>query len=170
MRRRILQLIVIPAVILAGGCSQESSSETKRVGGCSSDTVSLDMDIELADCGGPTPVRLSILSVGPADGETYREAASGLAALLTRMGVGICSRPQLVIITDGPCWPSHRIDFRLEKGSEKRFGEIRSALEGGSLAGARPVGERPDDFGLFFVQAGIGSTDRWTLWYGRRPR
>lgn len=161
---------MIPALILAAGCSQESSSGTKRVGGCSSDTVSLDMDIELAECAGPTPVRLSILSVEPAGTETYRDAAAGLASLLARMGIGVCSRPQLVIVTDGPCWPSHRIDFRLERGSEERFEEIKAALEGGTLAGARPVEKRPDDFGRFFVQAGFGSTDRWTLWYGRRPR
>jgi hypothetical protein len=167
MRDLIIPLIIAAIALTAASCGDEGSSQTKKVGGCSSDTLAVGVSVELAGCAGPSPVRLSILSVEPAGEDTYREAASGLVAMLSGMGVGICEQPRLIVITDGPCWPAYRIDLRLEKGSEKRFGEIRDALEKGSLAGSRPVEKRPDDYGIFFVQAGVGSSDRWTLWYYR---
>ena len=151
--------------MLLGACAGNSRSQSTRVGGCSADTFSLEIDVDLSCGDALSPVRISILSVKRERDETYRSAASGLVALLNSMGVGICSVPQLVVISEGPCWPRHRIDFRLEKGSEKSFPEIRSALSGGTLAGLRPSEERPEGYGRFFIQAGVGSTDRWTLWY-----
>jgi hypothetical protein len=167
MRNFMIPLAIAAIAFASASCGDEGSSQTKKVGGCSSDTLALGMSVELAGCEELSAVRLSILSVEPAGEDTYREAASGLIAMLSGMGVGICEEPRLIVITDGPCWPAHRIDLRLEKGSEKRLPEIKSALEKGSLAGSRPVEKRPDDYGVFFVQAGVGSTDRWTLWYGR---
>ena len=121
-------------MLLFGACTGAGHSQQKKVGGCSADIISLEIDV-VTSCDAPlSPVRISILSVQRASNETYRDAASGLVALLDEMGVGICSVPHLVVISEGPCWPRYRIDFRLEKGSEKSFPGIRSALSGGSLA------------------------------------
>ena len=170
MRAIIPLFSVLAFVLILGACTGDGHSQQKQVGGCSADTFSLEIDID-PSCDGPlSPVRISILSVERASDGTYRSAASGLVALLDSMGVAICSVSQLVIINKGPCWPRHRIDFRLEKGSEKSFPEIRSALSGGTLAGSSPSEERPGNYGRFFVQAGVGSTDRWTLWYDGPPR
>ena len=160
---------MISWVLLLGACTGDSRSDPRRVGGCVTDTISLDTDFDVSCDGISSPVRLSILSVEDAGADTYREAASALAGLLDTLGVGICAAPRLVVIREGPCWPRYRVDFRLEKGSESRLEEIRSALAGGMLAGSSPSEERPEGYGLFFIQAGVGSTDRWTLWY-RRPQ
>ncbi len=166
MRAIIPVFSILTCMLLIGACSGDGRSQSKRVGGCSADTLSLEIDVD-PSCDDPvSPVRISILSVERASDETYLAAASGLAALLDSMGVSICGMPRLVVISEGPCWPRHRIDFRLEKGSEKSFPEIRSALSDGTLAGSRPSEERPEGYGCFFIQAGVGSTDRWTLWYG----
>lgn len=169
MRAVITALSLLSGMLLLGACTGESRSQSRRVGGCEADTISMDIGAVISRCDISSPVRISILSVEHAGDETYRKAAAGLVTLLDSLGVGICGVPRLVIIREGPCWPRHRIDFRLEKGSDKLFQEIRSALAGGMLAGSRPSKVRPENYGLFFVQAGVGSTDRWTLWYGRPP-
>jgi len=157
--------ILMTFMLLLCTCTGDGRSEQKLAGGCSADTISLEIDVDTS-CDAPlSPVRISILSVQRASDETYRNAASGLVALLDETGVGICGVPHLVVISEGPCWPRHRIDFRLEKGSEKSFPEIRSALSGSSLAGLHPSEDRPESYGRFFIQAGVGSTDHWTLWY-----
>lgn len=169
MRNIIPVLFILTGILFLDACAGEGRSRTRRIGGCSADTISLDIDVG-PSCGDvSSPARLSILSVERANDETYRDAAAGLVALLDEMGIGICNVPRLVVISEGPCWPRHRIDIRLENGSEDSFPAIRSALSAGTLAGSRSSEKRPDDYGLFFVQAGFGSTDRWTLWYGRPP-
>ena len=165
MRAVTPALFILTGMLFLGACGGESRSQQKQVGGCSSDTISLDIDVELSCVDPLSPVRISLLSVKRATDETYLEAASGLVALLGDMGIGICSTPQLIVITGGPCWPRYRIDIRLEKGSEKKFPEIRSMLSRGTLAGFRCSEERPESYGRFFIQAGVGSTDHWTLWY-----
>jgi hypothetical protein len=165
MRTVIPVFFILACMLLLGACTGNGHSQQKQVGGCSADTLPLEIDVDPSCDGGLSPVRISILSVQQAKDETYRDAASGLVALLDSLGVGICGVPRLVVISDGPCWPRHRIDFRLEKDSEKSFPAIRSALEGGILAGLSPSEERPESYGLFFIQAGVGSTDQWTLWY-----
>jgi hypothetical protein len=165
MRTIISVFSILACMLLLGGCTGDGHSQQKQVGGCSADTLSLEIDVHPSCKDGLSPVRISILSVQRATDETYRNAASGLVALLDSMGVGICEVPRLVVISEGPCWPRHRIDFRLEKGSEKSFPEIRSALAGGMLAGSSPSEDRPERYGRFFIQAGVGSTDHWTLWY-----
>ncbi len=170
MRTVIPVISIIFCALFLCACTGDSRSQSKKpVGGCSADTIPIGTDIKPACEDAMSPVRVSILSVENAGEETYRAAATELVRLLDTMGVNICSAPRLVIITDGPCWPRYRIDLRLEKGAEKVFPEIRSALESGTLAGESPSEVRPDGYGLFFIQAGVGSTDRWTLWYGR-PR
>jgi len=167
MRALIPILSLLFGALLLGACTGDGRSQSKRIGGCISDTIPLDMAVIISCDDASSPVRISILSVERAQDRIYRDAASGLVSLLDSLGIGICSGPKLVIVREGPCWPRHRIDIRLEKGSEKNFPEIRSALAGGTLAGLRPSETRPDGYGLFFVQAGAGSTDRWTLWYDR---
>jgi hypothetical protein len=156
---------ILALSLLLAACTGDGSSQPKRTGGCSADTLSLDIDVDPSCEDHLSPVRISILSVERASDETYLDASSGLAALLDSMGIDICNVPRLVVISEGPCWPRHRIDFRLERGSEKSFSEIRSELSDGTLAGSSPSEERPEGYGLFFIQAGVGSTDRWTLWY-----
>jgi len=170
MRTVIPIISILFCTLCLCACVGDSRSQPKKpIGGCSADTISLGIDIEPA-CGDPlSPVRISILSVENAGEETYRAAATELVRLLDTLGVDICAVPRLVVIRDGPCWPRYRIDLRLEKGAEKVFPEIRSALESGTLAGESPSEERPEGYGLFFIQAGVGSTDRWTIWYGQ-PR
>lgn len=168
MRTIITVISILFCVLFLCACTGDSRSQSnKPVGGCSADTISLGSDIE-PGCDDPlSPARISILSVQDAGEETYRAAASELISLLGELGVDICAVPQLVVIREGPCWPRYRIDIRLEKGSEKAFPEIKSVLTGGTIAGSSPSEERPEGYGLFFIQAGSGSTDRWTLWYDR---
>ena len=170
MRAVIPVLFILAGMLFPVACTGDGPPQSRQVGGCSADTISLDIDVDTSCGSALSPVRLSLLSVERVEDETCRDAVSGLVALLDEMGIGICSVPRLIVISEGPCWPRHRIDIRLEKGSEDRFQEIKSALSGGTLAGFRPSEQRPDGYGLFFVQAGFGSTDRWTLWYGRPPR
>ena len=170
MRTAIPVISILFCTLCLCACAGDSRSQSKKpVGGCSADTISLGIDIEPA-CDDPlSPARISILSVDDAGEETFSEAASDLIRLLDTLGVDICASPRLVVIREGPCWPRHRIDIRLEKGSEKSFPEIRSVMMSGMIAGSEPSEERPEGYGLFFIQAGVGSTDRWTIWYGR-PR
>lgn len=170
MRAVIPVLCILSATLLSGSCTGDSRSEPKRVGGCIADTISLDTDFDVSCDEISSPVRISILSVEDAGADTYRKAAAGLAGLLCTLEIDICAAPQLVVIQKGPCWPRYRVDFRLGKGSESRLEEIRSVLSDGMLAGSSPSEERPDGYGLFFVQAGVGSTDRWTIWYARPQR
>jgi hypothetical protein len=145
----------------AGGGEPESG----RIGGCSADTIPLDMSVVPSCDETSSHVRISILSVERAPDGIYVAAAEGLASLLDSIGAGICGVPRLVVIREGPCWPRHRIDFRLESESEKSLARIREALAEGMLAGLRPSQDRPEGYGTFFVQACVGSSDRWTLWY-----
>lgn len=165
MRIALTIAVLLSGLFLTGACTGNGRSESRRVGGCTADTIPLDMTFISSCDGNSSHVRISILSVERAPVELYREAAAGLISILDSHGVGICGVPHLVVILEGPCWPRHRIDIRLEKGSEKIFPEIRSALAGGALARLRPSEERPEGYGIFFVQAAVGSTDRWTLWY-----
>ena len=170
MRTVIPVISILFCALCLCACTSDSRSQSKKpVGGCSADTISLGTDIEPACEVAISPVRISILSVENAGEETYRTAVTELVDLLDTLDIDICAPPRLVTITDGPCWPRYRIDLRLEKGAEKIFPKIRSALKTGTLAGESPSEARPDGYGLFFIQAGVGSTDRWTLWYGR-PR
>ncbi len=165
MRVTVTIAALLSGLFLTGACTGDGRSESRRVGGCAADTIPLDVTVAPSCDETSSHVRISILSVERAPDETYGEAAAGLVSLLDSLEVGICGVPQLVVIREGPCWPRHRIDIRLEKGSEKRFPEIRSDLTEGSLAGLRPSEKRPEGYGTFFVQAVVGSIDRWTLWY-----
>lgn len=167
MRTVISVLSILSGILLLGACAGDGRSQSKQIGGCVCDTIPMDIAVIISCDDSSSPVRISILSVERAPDETYRDAVSGLVSLLDSLGVGICGVPQFVVIREGPCWPRHRIDIRLEKGSEKRFPLIRSALAGGALAGLRPSENRPEGYGTFFVQAVVGSTDRWILWYDR---
>ena len=165
MRAAVTIAALLSGLFLTGACTGEGHSESKSIGGCTADTIPLDMTF-ISSCDETSShERISILSLERAPFEVYREAAAGLVSILDSLGVGICGVPQLVVIREGPCWPRHRIDIRLEKGSEKKFPGIRSDLTGGSLAGLCPSEKRPEGYGIFFVQAVVGSTDRWTLWY-----
>ena len=169
MRTVIPALLILTGTLLLGACKGDGRSQPGQVGGCSADTASLDISVEISCDGAASPARISILSVERAEDKTYLAALSELVVILDEIGIGICGIPRLISITEGPCWPRHRIDIRLEEGSEKFFPEIRSALADGMLAGSRPSEERPEGYGLFFVQAAFGSSDRWTLWYGLSP-
>jgi len=157
--------LLLSGILFAGSCTGDGHSESTRVGGCSADTIPLEMNIVSSCDETSSHIRISILSVKRVPVEMYREAAAGLASVLDSLGVGICGVPQLIVIREGPCWPRHRIDFRLERESEKSIPGIRSALAGGMLGGLRPSEKRPEGYGVFFVQATVGSSDRWTLWY-----
>jgi hypothetical protein len=170
MRVIIPALSILAGMLLLGACADDGRSQPGRIGGCTADTFPLDISMDVS-CDDPvSPVRISILSVERLQDGDYNAAAAGLISVLDSLGARICGRPQLVVIKEGPCWPRCRIDIRLEKGAERLFPEIRSELENGTLAGSRPSQERPEGYGLFFVQTGVGSTDHWTLWYGRPLR
>jgi len=170
MRAIIPALSILTGMLLLGACADDSRSQQRRIGGCSADTFSLDISMDISHEDAASPARISILSVERLQDADYAAAAAGLLSVLDSIGVRVCARPCLVIIREGPCWPRCRIDMRLEKGAERFFPEIRSALKNGTLAGSDPSEERPDGYGVFFVQAVIGSTDQWTLWYGRKRR
>ncbi len=169
MRVVITALLILSAAAVLGACGgQERSTSRKRTGGCKADTFPLESCATVSCDDSSSPVRISILSVERADDSVYREAAASLAAVLDTLGVRLCAPPNLVVISEGPCWPRYRIDFRVDREAGKDLGRIRSLLEAGTLAGLKPAAERPPGYGLFFVQAAVGSSDRWTLWYGSR--
>jgi hypothetical protein len=170
MRAIITALSILTGILLLGACTDDGRSQPGLIGGCAADTFPLHVSADIS-CEGPaSPVRISILSVERLEDGDYDAAAAGLIAVLDSLGARICGLPRLVVITEGPCWPRCRIDIRMEKGAERFFPEVRSRLESGTLAGSHPSEERPADYGLFFVQAGVGSTDLWTLWYDRPRR
>jgi hypothetical protein len=173
MKRAALGTLILSLLIAAAACRGDGRSQSGGqdrpgpVGGCASDTIPLDLGITAAGGGGVSPDRVSILSVERAGDETYLEAAGALAAVLDSLGIEIVNTPVLTVVREGPCWPRCRIDFRVEKGASKRFPEVKAMLEGSEIGGMVPALERPDGYGVFFVQAASGSTDRWTLWYAR---
>ena len=112
--------VLLSGILFAGSCTGDGHSESSRVGGCSADTIPLEMNIVSSCDETSSHIRISILSVERAPAEMYREAAAGLASVLDSLGIGICGVPQLIVIRKGPCWPRYRIDFRLEKKSEKK--------------------------------------------------
>lgn len=169
MRIRRLSILLPASIIILAACTSEAqdkkSQPEKTVGGCACDTLPLGIEGRASCEGAAFPVRVSILSVEDAGIETYRSAAEGLLSLLDSLQVPCCGGADLAVMSRGPCWPRYRVDIRMAGGSESALPAIRSALEGRRLAGLSPSGDRPDDYGLFFVQAGFGSSDVWTLWY-----
>jgi hypothetical protein len=169
MRCALPALALLLCAALLVSCTGEASDQekpgAKKVGGCLSDTIMLGIP-DRPDCpGGASHVRISILSVEQDGEDFYRTAAAGLLSLLDSLEVAACGRICLTVNRSGPCWPRYRVEIRLDKDSAKRLPDVRGALAEFPLVGLLPSTERPSNYGDFFVQAAVGSSDSWTLWY-----
>jgi hypothetical protein len=170
---RMRCLFSIPVIalcaFLAGACSGDASKGKKAkpgsMGGCAYDTISLGIEDRAGCSGGGSHIRISILSVDRVGDDIYSGAAAEVLSIIDSLGVKVCGKINLAVLSEGPCWPRHRIDIRLERGAERMLPEIRSILSGRSIAGFAPAAKRPDEYGSFFIQAAVGSSDRWTVWF-----
>lgn len=160
-------LILISAC--GGGASSERQKE-RKVGGCEIDTVSLGLSGGDREAAGKSDVRVSILSVRRAPEATWIEAHHAVSGLVDSLGGKVVWSGELTIVREGPCWPRCRIDM-LVTGLGDGAAPLREALLETPIGGASPSVERPEGYGLLFVQAGRGSSDIWTVWYSndRRP-
>ncbi len=154
------------AVTCCGGASSNQSGQRseRKVGGCEVDTVSLGLYMKRAETG-KVPDRISVRSTRDIGHEKMREAALELTEALDSLGVRIVGRSELLQIVKGPCWPEFSISIEVDLVSRDNSERIRDALAASRIAGLLPSPDRGGDYGEFFVTAGRGSSDWWTLWY-----
>ncbi|MBN1165007.1 MAG: hypothetical protein JXB45_10550 [Candidatus Krumholzibacteriota bacterium] len=163
---KIIRSIVILLILLPSACTGQSSRKNPPpVGGCRLDTISLGLEMKRDSVPRRESDRMDILSLRPLSSAQYRQAAEELTALLDSLGVQIYSRSDLIHTREGPCWPAYRITFRIRFAGTEQGESVRAALLEKGLLGLFPAGERPPDYGDFFLSAGRGSSDWWILWY-----
>jgi hypothetical protein len=156
-----LSLIVFSVAGTASGCKEGGG-----IGGCKNEIVNIGTGMVRAEEPPADASWIRICSVGFAGNEVYRQAALDLTAVLDTLGVTVYSRSELVRLKEGPCWPPYTVTIRIDAkmGVDQ---QIRTRLLETPLAGIAASAERPDDYGLFFVTCGWGSSDNWILWYPR---
>ncbi|HSG28070.1 MAG TPA: hypothetical protein VLA34_06285 [Candidatus Krumholzibacterium sp.] len=154
------------AVTCCGGASSNQSGQRseKKVGGCEVDTVSLGLYLK-REAAVRVPDRISVRSTRDIGHEKMREAALELTEALDSLGVKVVGRSELLHILEGPCWPEFSISIEVDLVSRDNSERIRDALAAARIAGLLPSLDRGEDYGDFFVTAGRGSSDWWTLWY-----
>ena len=163
--RAVALISALALTCCSGASSDQSGDENKqRVGGCRIDTIPLGLSLEKTGAEAPCD-RLTLKAVDDPGRETLKRAALELTALLDSMKVQILGRSELIRVMEGPCWPQFRIVIEVDLVSEEKSGKVREAMLSGRLAGISPSRERGEDYGDFFVTAGRGSSDWWTLWY-----
>ncbi len=149
------------------GCNQgksEGAARTKKVGGCTVETIAIGTGKNLSTEAPPDAAWIRVSSVEPAENELYKKAALDLTKALEMRGVEIYSRSELMHVAEGPCWPPYSVEFRV-KLSDQPGRPIYKFLLNTPIAEHRPGAERPDGYGPFFITCGFGSSDWWTVWY-----
>jgi hypothetical protein len=158
----LLCLFVLSVAGTACGCKEE------KVGGCDQEIVKIGTAMKRADTAPSTAAWIRIGSVAFAGEDIYRRAALDLTALLDSLGISIYERSDLIRMRSGSCWPPYMISFSVDaKMGADRI--VRTSLLAVPVAGLVASAERPEDYGLFFITCGWGSTDRWTVWYPSPP-
>lgn len=162
--KTLLTAALLAATLISCGSSVKSDRNRTRVGGCLVDTI--DAGLKLAGKEVPKgAARLSIKSTKDAGMEVFVKAAEELSAILDSLGVTVFRRSDLVHVRSGPCWPAYRITIEIDVLEERSTERIRSSLLSHNIAGMKSSTERPEGYGTFFITAGKGSSDWWTVWY-----
>lgn len=156
-------LFLLMTTAACGGQTQMQKHDMK-VGGCVIDTIPLGLDMPKSDPG-RIPERITIKAVHDAGRETFVRAARELAEILRASGVAVFGRSELIHVTEGACWPPWMITFEVDLQGAEKVEAARKAVLGSSIAGLQASETRPGDYGRFFVSAGKGSSDLWTVWF-----
>ncbi len=153
----------------ACGGQSHMQKHDRKVGGCAVDTIPLGLGTQKTDPGRVVE-HLVIKAVHDAGHETFVRAAGDLALVLKSAGVTVYDRSELIHVTEGACWPPWRITFDVDLGGPERSEATRKLLLGSTIAGLEAAEKRPDDYGRFFISAGKGSSDLWTVWFAGDDR
>jgi hypothetical protein len=156
-------LCVCALVAAAIGCS-ENAPESKKVGGCTIETITIGTGMNVADEAPADAAWIRVSSVEPADYDVYKKAALDLSKALELRNVDIYTRSELRHVAEGACWPPYAVELRI-KLDEASGALIHKYLQTTPLAEHLPTAERPEGYGPFFVTCGSGSSDWWTVWY-----
>jgi len=168
MRTIAFTFVVFACAAAAFGCSKgkssQSSTQTRKIGGCEIETIAIGTGTAgYGEAPGDAAwIRLS--SVEFAGNELYEQAAADLKNALGARGAKIYGCTELTHVKEGSCWPPYSIEFRIAL-TEQAGGHLRTFLQQNALANCRPLAERPEGHGTFFVTCGFGSSDWWTVWY-----
>jgi hypothetical protein len=159
-----LTLSCVLAAALPGCKSGSRAPQTKKVGGCEIETTAIGAGVA-NPAGAPEGAAwIRVCSVEFAGNDLYKKAADDLKRALNARAVRIHTCTELQHVKDGPCWPPYSIEYRVDL-TEDAGGRMRTFLLQTPLANCRPVLERPEGYGTFFVSCGTGSSDWWAVWY-----
>ncbi len=158
--------ITIPflCIMLIGCTSQSSDKQDRRIGGCVLDTINVGLSFKGSATAGRTPDRITIKATKDPGKDLFALCAGNLTDILDSIGIMVYERSDIIHIVSGPCWPAYSIVFRVD-GSGGRFDRLREELLAIPVAGHFPSDQRPEEYGSFFITAGRGSSDLWTVWY-----
>ncbi|MDD4858324.1 MAG: hypothetical protein PHD74_09505 [Candidatus Krumholzibacteria bacterium] len=167
MRMPLALMVLWCAVVAASlGCGKGKSGtiQTKKIGGCVIETIAVGCGSGNADEAPADAAWIRLSSMDFAGNELYKKAALDLKRLVSSEGVKVLSCTELRHVKDGPCWPPYSIELKVTL-AEQRAMRLRSFFEVNAIAVCRPLTERPEDYGTFFVSCGTGASDWWTVWY-----
>jgi hypothetical protein len=168
MRTILFTILAFALAAAAFGCnkgkSSQSSTQTQKVGGCEVETIAIGAGTAGYDEAPSDAAWIRLGSIEFAGNELYTQAAADLKKAIGARGVKIYGCTELTHIKEGPCWPPYSIECRIAL-VEQAGGHLRTFLQQNALAGCRPLAERPEGYGTFFVTCGFGSSDWWTVWY-----
>jgi hypothetical protein len=168
MRILLVLTFVVAFAAASYGCGKGKSGsgapQTKKVGDCEIETITIGTGIAAAQEVPADAMWIRVNALNSAGNELFKKAADDLKAALDARGVPIYSCTELTHVKSGPCWPAYSIEFRI-KLTEEAAGHFHRFLQQMGIANKRPVAERPDNYGPFFISCGMGSSDLWTVWY-----
>jgi hypothetical protein len=168
MRMLLVLMFACAFVAAASGCNKGKSAhgaaQTKKVGGCEIETIAIGTGIGSPNEAPADAAWIRVCSVDFAGNDVYRKAAEDLKAALGSHRVKIHSCTELTHVKEGSCWPPYSVEYRIEL-TEQAGGHLRTFLMQNAVANCRPVEERPEGYGTFFVSCGTGSSDWWAVWY-----
>lgn len=162
-------LTVLLILIPISCCGQSSRKRPEMVGGCKVDTIRAGLAMTRKAPDPKNAYRLTVKSTGKISTDDLAACAEDLTAVLDSIGIGIASRSGIIHIVEGPCWPKYSVVFRPDNANIGDFDRIRQVLMERPVRGHGAQAERPEGYGLFFITAGSGSSDLWTVWYRDRP-
>ncbi|MBN2069917.1 MAG: hypothetical protein JW814_00555 [Candidatus Krumholzibacteriota bacterium] len=162
---KISAVIIFFFVILTGCGIHSSDRENKRVGGCALDTIRAGLEMNDLSVLQQTPFRITIKSTSDRGKAAFTIYALDLTARLDSLDIPIAGRSDIIHVVSGPCWPEFSVIFRIAPPADDILDLLRLNLLTGEIGGHAPRENRPENFGAFFITAGRGSSDLWTVWY-----
>jgi hypothetical protein len=168
MRTVLVAMLACALAAAVPACHKTRSSrdraQTKKVGGCEIETIPIGAGIGNPDEAPAGAAWIRVCSLEFAGNDLYRKAADDLRTLLQGHRVTVYTSTELMHVKQGPCWPPYSVELRVDL-TEEEAGRLRKTLLANALANCRPVLERPDNYGTFFVSCGAGASDWWAVWY-----